>query len=305
MGAATDLGAALHGAIADSESLIVVCSPSAAQSRWVNEEVIHFKRTGRVDRIFAVIVDGVPNAPPTRTDQECFSPALRFELGPDGLLTDRPAEPLGLDIRKESFSKLTVRLAAGLVRMPFDALWRREQRRARTRIAMGSLAASALAVILGGAATQNLWRPPLDAYLRYARYAHSAGQLIAAPPGATFQDCQEASSDCPVMVVIPEGRFVMGSPEGDPDYDPLFGPEFPEREVTIARFAVSQNEITFADWQACAAGGGCRGVAEPADSGWGRGSRPVINVSWEEAQEYVRWLSQVTGAPYRLLTEAE
>src|SRR5688572_28499557 len=54
MGAATDLGAALRGSITDAESLVVVCSPRSAQSKWVNEEIIHFKRTGRADRVFAV-----------------------------------------------------------------------------------------------------------------------------------------------------------------------------------------------------------------------------------------------------------
>ena len=63
-------------------------------------------------------------------------------------------------------------------------------------------------------------------------------------------------------------------------------------------------EVTFAEWDACVNGGGCGGHS-PYDWGWGRGSRPVINVSWEDVREYVRWLSRETGEEYRLLTEAE
>ena len=75
--------------------------------------------------------------------------------------------------------------------------------------------------------------------------------------------------------------------------------------VTIAKpFAVSKYEVTFAEWDACVAGGGCNGY-KPDDHGWGRGQQPVINVNWDDAQHYVAWLSQVTGKSYRLLSEAE
>lgn len=67
--------------------------------------------------------------------------------------------------------------------------------------------------------------------------------------------------------------------------------------------AVGRFEVTFAEWDACVAAGGCR--RRPDDSGWGRGRQPVINVSWADAQEYAIWLVRRTGKPYRLLTEAE
>lgn len=120
MPASSDLAATLRGAIEDSESLIVVCSPHAARSRWVNEEVLHFRGTRRGDRIFAIIAGGAPNS--GDPDTECFPSALRV-----------PAEPLALDPRKESKARLTTRLAAGLLNIPFDDLWRREQRRRRIR----------------------------------------------------------------------------------------------------------------------------------------------------------------------------
>jgi formylglycine-generating enzyme required for sulfatase activity len=75
--------------------------------------------------------------------------------------------------------------------------------------------------------------------------------------------------------------------------------------VTIARpFALGRYEITFEEWDACVADGGCGGH-RPGDEGWGRGRRPVINISWEDARAYVRWLSVETGATYRLPSEAE
>ena len=94
----------------------------------------------------------------------------------------------------------------------------------------------------------------------------------------------------------------MGSPESEPGRSDIEGPVHP---VTIARpFAVGVYEVTFAEWDACVSGGGCGGF-RPDDEGWGRGSRPVINVSWNDAQRYVQWLSRKTGAKYRLLSEAE
>ena len=81
--------------------------------------------------------------------------------------------------------------------------------------------------------------------------------------------------------------------------------EFPVHDVTIQEaFEVSVYEVTFAQWDACVAGGGCGGY-RPYDEGWGRGNRPVINVSWEDAQAFVSWLSRYTGEDYRLLSEAE
>jgi formylglycine-generating enzyme required for sulfatase activity len=104
------------------------------------------------------------------------------------------------------------------------------------------------------------------------------------------------------MVVIPAGEFTMGSPEGEPDREEDEGPR---HLVTIKEpFAAGKYEVTFAEWDACVADGGCGGY-RPNDKGWGRGSRPVINISWNDAKSYVGWLSRKTGKGYRLLSEAE
>ena len=117
-------------------------------------------------------------------------------------------------------------------------------------------------------------------------------------PGQRFQDCP----DCPEMVVVPPGSFLMGSA---PSEDQRRLNEGPQRRVTIpGPFAVGVYEVTFLQWDACVRGGGCRGY-RPDDEGWGRGALPVTNVSWEDAQAYVAWLSEEAGAEYRLPSEAQ
>jgi formylglycine-generating enzyme required for sulfatase activity len=149
--------------------------------------------------------------------------------------------------------------------------------------------------------TERPVKPPEPA-LELRKSDAGKAEPAAAPmakPSYAFRDCDK----CPEMVVIPAGSFTMGSPESEPDRN---GDEGPQRPVTIARpFAVGKFEVTFAEWAACVAGGGCKGNPDPGDEGWGKDRRPVVNVSWDDAQEYVAWLSRTTGKPYRLLTEAE
>ena len=122
--------------------------------------------------------------------------------------------------------------------------------------------------------------------------------LAAQEAGETFRDCEA----CPLMVVVPPGSFTMGSPSDEEGRTQL---EAPQREVTIgAPLAVGVYEVTFEEWDACVDAGGCGGHT-PGDEGWGRGRLPVINVNWEDAQTYVRWLSQESGQSYRLLSDAE
>jgi formylglycine-generating enzyme required for sulfatase activity len=118
----------------------------------------------------------------------------------------------------------------------------------------------------------------------------------ALAPASGFKEC---ATGCPALIVVPAGKFVMGSPENDPGRAPS---QSPRHEVTIARpFAVSKFEVTFQEWDACVTAGACPQIPD----GWGRGGMPVINVSWVDAKQYVTWLSQLTGKQYRLLTEAE
>jgi formylglycine-generating enzyme required for sulfatase activity len=102
-------------------------------------------------------------------------------------------------------------------------------------------------------------------------------------------------------VVVPAGEFIMGSPPDEEDRD---GDEQPQHKVAFTQpFAVSKFEVTFDEWHACVAYGDCD--PHVSDSGWGRGQRPVIDVSWDHAQRFAAWLSRMTSKSYRLLTEAE
>ena len=95
---AADLGKNIIEALCNSHTLIVICSPNAAASRWVNEEVRQYKKLGREGRILGLIIDGEPHASmrPHTGRPECFPPALRVRIGADGELTDEPAEPLAV-----------------------------------------------------------------------------------------------------------------------------------------------------------------------------------------------------------------
>jgi formylglycine-generating enzyme required for sulfatase activity len=132
-------------------------------------------------------------------------------------------------------------------------------------------------------------------------------------PGDTFRECR----NCPEMVVIPAGRFIMGTPEDQENHEK---DEF-QHEVTIARpFALSRTEVTWDQWEACVRDGACDGAAvdaalrldregnpNPDFEDWGRGTRPVVGVSWYDAQAYVGWLNRKTGNDdaYRLPSEAQ
>lgn len=115
-------------------------------------------------------------------------------------------------------------------------------------------------------------------------------------PLSTFRDCNV----CPEMVVIPPGRFRMGDLHGDGMYW-----EKPAHDVQVNySFAVGKYEVTFAEWDACELDGGCDHY-RLIDWGWGRGSRPAMNVSWNDAKSYIVWLRRKTGKEYRLLSESE
>jgi formylglycine-generating enzyme required for sulfatase activity len=119
----------------------------------------------------------------------------------------------------------------------------------------------------------------------------------ALQPMSSFREC---AKDCPEMVVVPPGTFIMGSPETEKARG---SDEGPLHKVTIAdRFAVAKFPVTFDEWDTCAAVGGCPQLSE---SGWGRGRQPAINLNWDDAQQYVAWLSRMTGKTYRLLSETE
>jgi formylglycine-generating enzyme required for sulfatase activity len=102
------------------------------------------------------------------------------------------------------------------------------------------------------------------------------------------------------MVAVPAGEFEMGSPAGDLDGTQY---ERPPHRVRIKAFEIARYAVTFEQWDACVQDGGC--AHRPLDHGWGRGLQPVVDVSWDDANQYVQWLNAQTTGGFRLPTEAE
>jgi formylglycine-generating enzyme required for sulfatase activity len=178
------------------------------------------------------------------------------------------------------------------------------QREQRAQVLVGALALCMIMVLVGWLNQSYLqerinwyWvmRPYMLAQVRpHVLRAEDEHTLKA---GASFHEC---AKNCPEMIVVPAGEFMMGSPATEKDRSDSEGPL---HKVTIASpYAVSKFEITFEEWDECVSVGGCDAVS---DSGFGRGKQPVVNVSWNHAQQYVAWFSKMTGRTYRLLTEAE
>lgn len=162
---------------------------------------------------------------------------------------------------------------------------------------------------------------PLFFALIFASALLVPGQAAAQParpsyqPGQTFRDCTQ----CPEMVVVPGGAFMMGAP--DDEVGRAVG-ETPQRRVTIGKFAVGKFDVTRGQWAIFATAtkrptiGGCawasatRHRPDP-DASWRKvdfpqdDDHPVVCITWKDAQDYTAWLSKRTGQKYRLLTEAE
>ncbi|MFM9939434.1 MAG: SUMF1/EgtB/PvdO family nonheme iron enzyme [Hyphomicrobiaceae bacterium] len=171
-----------------------------------------------------------------------------------------------------------------------------DRRRAqRTKVLIGTLAASVVSVV-GLSMAGVLDRAILTIQMRrladiYLPTVLTPDKERALKPGDLIKEC----ASCPAMIVVPAGEFTMGGEDDDAK---------PVHKVTIKQqFAVAKFEVTFDEWESCVAHGGC--TYRPADNSWGRGQQPVINVSWDDAQSYLKWLSKLTGQTYRLLSEAE
>jgi tetratricopeptide (TPR) repeat protein len=137
---ATDLGRTVNAALEQSAALIIVCSPAAAQSRWVNAEIRAFQKLGRTERIFCLIVDGDPGGV---VAPQCFPDAL-LTRGSDGG-DDGPVEPIGADVRpgKDRRTAALLKLIAGILSVGLDELVRRDLQRRNRRLVATSVAAVA------------------------------------------------------------------------------------------------------------------------------------------------------------------
>ena len=309
-----DAGSSLEhktiAALDDSAALIVLLSPHSARSRYVNEEVRQFKSRHPDRPLIPLIVAGISRDPV----KECFPPALHFQVTKEGEITDTPVEILAADLREngDGIELALAKVVARMIGLSPDDIYRRAERERRSQRRRARRVQALIYVLLIGIIAglvgwinqvyiKEQWnwvtvmRPYMHAQVR--PYVLTAKTERSLNVGDSFKEC---AMDCPELIVIPPGQFTMGSPSTEPGHN---DDEAPQHGVTIAKpFAVSKFVVTFADWDACVSVGGCPKIS---DSDMGRGNKPVINTTWEEAQQYATWLSRMTGRPYRLLTEAE
>lgn len=140
MPSASDLSKVVKNALEASEYLIVICSPRSAESNWVNEEVLTFKRLGGAERILCIVIEGEPGASeiPGRESEECLCPALRYHLDSRGELSDQRAEPIAADARAggDGYKLARLKLVAGLIGVGLDDLRQRETHRRIRRMSL-------------------------------------------------------------------------------------------------------------------------------------------------------------------------
>jgi formylglycine-generating enzyme required for sulfatase activity len=161
-------------------------------------------------------------------------------------------------------------------------------------------------------ATRVVDRPPPHVPLQTSEQAFQVAAARGPVAQRAFRDSLNDGTPGPIMVAVPAGQFFMGSRPHEVD----FPDEEPRLRISIqAPFAVSRFEVTWTQWLQCVAANACEDNGHKTypggppnmlgDAGFGRGNRPVINVSWSDAVAYAEWLSHETGARYRLLSEAE
>ncbi|MGD8590517.1 MAG: TIR domain-containing protein, partial [Chromatiales bacterium] len=170
LSSSADLSQSIKDALNESRCLVVLCSPHAANSAWVNKEVEAFRDMGKSERIFPVILAGEPNS--DDPDTECFPPALRL-----------PFEPLAADFRKSGDGKVRgfLKILAAIARLDLDQLYQRHERAARrSRFAWGTIALS-LILVFGLLAVVAWWQRDLAQHanrISTARYLASRSQAL-------------------------------------------------------------------------------------------------------------------------------
>ncbi|MCK4865201.1 MAG: toll/interleukin-1 receptor domain-containing protein [Gammaproteobacteria bacterium] len=147
----SNLGARIQSDLEKASYLIVICSPAAARSEWIAEQIIEFKRQGKENRILSFIIDGEPNAinKPELGLEECFPDALKYCIGSDGQLTNKRTEPIAADARpgKDGKTNASLKILAGLLGVNYNDLRQREVIRKRRK---QLLATTTVIIIIGG-----------------------------------------------------------------------------------------------------------------------------------------------------------
>ncbi|KXI30693.1 tetratricopeptide repeat protein [Paraglaciecola hydrolytica] len=180
--ASGNLGAELQNALARSLFLIVICSPSSARSKWVNEEIRQFKLLHGADKVLALIIDGTPNATPDKSEQECFAPALKFKVAAGGELTTTPSEPIAADLRSNADGKrlAKLKLISGLTGLRLDDLVQRDAaRRMRTLVQISIVSLLAAVFAVGLAFYANDRRLEADAQRTIAEQESATARAVS------------------------------------------------------------------------------------------------------------------------------
>lgn len=163
---ASSLSDEIQAALAASETLVVICSPAAAKSRWVNEEIRSFKALGKAQRVLAVIVAGEPWASdrPDQADEECFPAALRYAVDDAGELTQQRTELIAADLRpgKDGRQGALLKIVAGILGVGFDTLRQREAQRRQRRL-VGVAAAALVGMGITSLLAASAWFARLEA----------------------------------------------------------------------------------------------------------------------------------------------
>jgi formylglycine-generating enzyme required for sulfatase activity len=237
-----------------------------------------------------------------------------WETTPEGLKNDALLMGAPLMQAQSWFAKRREDLSRVDQAFIEQSVGRERKARARIRRAQALVYLLLVGIILGliGVINQTYLKEQMNWYWTMLPYRlANVDPFVLKPeaeqalkPGDAFREC---AKDCPEMIVVPAGEFMMGSPTTEKGrYDNEDDGSGRQYKVTIpVRFAVSKFDVTFADWDACVSVGACPKEGRGNDLGWGRGRRPVVYVGWNDAQAYVAWLSTMTGKTYRLLTEAE
>jgi formylglycine-generating enzyme required for sulfatase activity len=318
----------LEDLIAAAHTVVFCLSPESAASKVCAWEIEHARRLNK--RIAPVVIREVDGQVPEglshlnyifSTERDDFDKAVALlvaalrvdiawirehtrvgELALRWLASGKPVDQLlrGRDLDlAEQWAKLRPSNAPELTPTIHDFLatsrlevFAAAKRARRQKIVIGALGLGILAVTVA-ALTQKTWLPVADV-LVYRAINVNKDFLQR---GAVFQEC----AYCPQMVVVPAGTFLMGSPASEQGRQENEGPQ---HKVTVGYpFAVSKFTITFEQWDACLEAGGC--TFKPAADRAGRGTQPVMDINWNDAQEYATWISRLTGQKYRLLSEAE
>ena len=276
--------------------VLVAWSHDSVQSRWVRAEAQEGLDHNKLIPIFLdavtppLIFRSIQTVSLLDWDGQDTDQAFTRLVADIGRLLEHPADPETMQLRDS--------IARPHQTEHIPSPQHRGDSLARTRSGSMKWAGAAIGALLAIGIAGYLYLQPGQNILPDVTPPPAADAPLARPALSIFRDTLQDGFKGPEMVVIPAGEFRMGDLQGNGRSN-----ERPAHRVHIARgFAIGKYELGYEEYLQFATS---TGRPPPYDEGWGRGRRPVIDVSWEDAQAYTRWLSDQTGEPYRLPTESE